>query len=223
MSTGKLYIEKMMEEVDHFEAKRITIEGSTTTLFKVSGSVGNIPQVFVNGTLKGPRTATTSLTPTTQFIGGQSASIDNDSNTIIKVSNFPYHSIFAPKFVTASLPNPLQAVGCTFKYLMVSGSATVAHEEVLSDGVRFKLTCSVNELDVAIGITGKFYGGIMAAQTASNFSQAGVWGTGTTNGILGYLANYGDYITVWSDGSDWYIVDSAVKVADGIWSFTDDE
>ena len=71
MSTGKLYIEKMMEEVDHFEAKRITIEGSTTTLFKVSGSVGNIPQVFVNGTLKGPRTATTSLTPTTQFIGGQ--------------------------------------------------------------------------------------------------------------------------------------------------------
>ena len=104
-----------------------------------------------------------------------------------------------------------------------SGVYTVSNE--LYDGIFFNAFATASlpnaisasqSMFTFIAVTGSFIG----AQTGSLREQPGVWSDGTKSGIKATGANYGDSLTLYSDGFNWYIRDSKVKLANK-YTFTD--
>ena len=217
MSTGKKYIESMLLQADPLKLKKVIIDGKGTELLRVSGSgrlVTDIPQIYLNGLVRGARPPVVSLSAGAAGATNTTVDIVSQSSGVYTVSNELYDGIFFNAFATASLPNAISASQSMFTFIAVTGSFIGA--PALADGVNYRITCSAGtELSPS-----KIYGGIIGAQTGSLREQPGVWSDGTKSGIKVTGANYGDSLTLYSDGFNWYIRDSKVKLANK-YTFTD--
>ena len=221
MSTGKKYIESMLLQADPLKLKKVIIDGtgtaSGTELLKVSGSgplSTDIPMIYLNGMVRGPRPPVANLIAGAAGANNITVDIVSQSSGVYTVSNELYDGIFFNEFATASLPNASDAGQSMFTFIAVTGAFIGA--PTLADGVNYRITCSAGtELSPS-----KIYGGIIGAQTGSLREQPGVWSDGTKSGIKVTGANYGDSLTLYSDGFNWYIRDSKVKLANK-YTFTD--